>query len=1049
VSCLRAGEIPGCTDETACNYNQAATMDNGQCVAANECGSCEGDLSCLGCTEGGDTEAGTVAACNYDSAATIDDGSCYYPNACDDCPDFSGSPDALIIDEDGNEVANPDYNENYGSADTSCLGCIDEASCNFNADATVDDGSCTYAASGYNCEGTFTCAFAATPEEMTFVTYVDAAGQSWGYENSWTVADADGNILWEAAAGGGFIDDVSTAPSVSLCMDPEACYTFTLFDSYGDGWNGNSLDAGEFGVFTMQGGNFIELTNCVVECTDTEVPVSWLVGSDGYGFSIYNDEDGVVATGGSDFDGVACLDLASCYNIDLVPPAGDGGGIDGSVAALVVDGDVYAYVEGSNGVYSSIFTNVLGTGCPVFGCTDESADNYDPAATDDDGSCEFSGCTDSTACNYDENANVDDASCTFANECGSCDADLSCFGCTDSTASNFSADATIDDGSCEFAGCTDTTACNFDADADVDDGSCTYTDGIYDCNGTTCLADADGDGICDPLEVGGCTDSAATNYDADATDNDGSCNYAVFGCTDATAGNFNTDATDDDGSCDYGPWNVPGSDCNMTILLSGDLDLTVEGESVTAPIWVGVGSGDEIYGSALYTPGVTTSIAAWGAEGDTPGFVAGDELEFVVWVDGEAMSASATFATGAQTWSCNGLLPGMTNLDATAVVTQAIPLGTGWNIWSTYVAPEDGSMESVFSAIVDDVIICKDENGLVFWPAFNLNSIGSLIDGEGYQIKVATGVTLEVTGALIDNTMSIELPSGWSIVGYVQQEPVNAEAAMSPVVENLIIMKDENGLVFWPSFNLNSIGDMQAGEGYQVKMGATESFSYASAGSGRFGYAEPIRTVHYDKAKNTGSNMTIGLPTTAWEMMPAIGDEIAAYDESGKMIGSSVFNGDNVALTVWGDDVTTTAKDVLALGEAITLKLWSSNMNTESTLVVTKWDAGSDVYTVDGISIASDITLSATSAEACKLYQNEPNPFNGTTTIKFYVPTEGEVSIGVYNMLGEYVGEVTNEFFTAGKHSVTFNANDLGQGTYFVRMTTEGFTETKNMNIVK
>ena len=38
--------------------------------------------------------------------------------------------------------------------------------------------------------------------------------------------------------------------------------------------------------------------------------------------------------------------------------------------------------------------------------------------------------------------------------------------------------------------------------------------------------------------------------------------------------------------------------------------------------------------------------------------------------------------------------------------------------------------------------------------------------------------------------------------------------------------------------------------------------------------------------------------------------------------------------------------------------------------------------------------------------------------------------------------------FNAGKHEVIFNSN-LGQGTYFVRMTTERFTATKNMNIVK
>ena len=229
------------------------------------------------------------------------------------------------------------------------------------------------------------------------------------------------------------------------------------------------------------------------------------------------------------------------------------------------------------------------------------------------------------------------------------------------------------------------------------------------------------------------------------------------------------------------------------------------------------------------------------------------------------------------------------------------------------------------------------------------------------------------------------------------------------------------------------------------------TFSYPSGG--RFGFSDITlveKTVYYETAYNTGNNMTIGLPLTSWEVIPSIGDEIAAYDESGRLIGSTSFNGENMALTVWGDDLTTTAKDGLAIGEKVTFKLWNSDMNTESTLVVTKWDAGSDAYTIDGISIASNIIVSgATSADAYKLYQNVPNPFNGTTTVKFYVPENAEVTIGVYNMLGEHVAEVTSDIFSAGKHEVVFNSKDLGQGTYFVRMTTDNFTATKNMNIVK
>ena len=311
--------------------------------------------------------------------------------------------------------------------------------------------------------------------------------------------------------------------------------------------------------------------------------------------------------------------------------------------------------------------------------------------------------------------------------------------------------------------------------------------------------------------------------------------------------------------------------------------------------------------------------------------------------------------------------------------------------------------------------------------------------------------TLELEGNLVPYDLQLELSSGWGIMGYLHMTNYNAADMMAPVVEQLTILKDENGSVYWPMFGLNSIGEMSPGKGYQVKMMENTSFSYPSGG--RFGFSDVTlvdKTIFYDSPYNTGNNMTVGLPTSAWDIMPAIGDEIAAYDESGKLIGSTTFGGENIALTVWGDDLTTNTKDGLAIGEKVTFKLWNSDMNTESTLIITKWDAGSDEYAVDGISIASNIIISGSeSANAYKLYQNEPNPFNGTTTIKFYVPENSEVMIGVYNMLGEYVAEVTNSRYNAGKHEVEFKSNDLGQGTYFVRMTTNNFIATRNMKIVK
>tara|TARA_Y100001973_G_scaffold105873_1_gene180783 strand:+ start:2202 stop:5762 length:3561 start_codon:yes stop_codon:yes gene_type:complete len=92
--------------------------------------------------------------------------------------------------------------------------------------------------------------------------------------------------------------------------------------------------------------------------------------------------------------------------------------------------------------------------CPVTGCTNPLAVNYDPFATIDDGSCTMPtyGCTDPLACNFgtfdflcDAQA-VLDGNCTNVDECDY----TSCTGCTDSTAVNYDPAATIDDGSCEY-----------------------------------------------------------------------------------------------------------------------------------------------------------------------------------------------------------------------------------------------------------------------------------------------------------------------------------------------------------------------------------------------------------------------------------------------------------------------------------------------------------------------------------------------------------------------------------------------------------------------
>jgi hypothetical protein len=84
------------------------------------------------------------------------------------------------------------------------------------------------------------------------------------------------------------------------------------------------------------------------------------------------------------------------------------------------------------------------------------------------------------------------------------------------------------------------------------------------------------------------------------------------------------------------------------------------------------------------------------------------------------------------------------------------------------------------------------------------------------------------------------------------------------------------------------------------------------------------------------------------------------------------------------------------------------------------------------------------------LHQNYPNPFNPTTKIRFDVPKASNVTIKVYNTVGQLIGTlVANEFVSAGVKEVTFNGSGLASGVYYYTMEAGDFKDTKKLVLVK
>ena len=117
-------------------------------------------------------------------------------------------------------------------------------------------------------------------------------------------------------------------------------------------------------------------------------------------------------------------------------------------------------------------------------------------------------------------------------------------------------------------------------------------------------------------------------------------------------------------------------------------------------------------------------------------------------------------------------------------------------------------------------------------------------------------------------------------------------------------------------------------------------------------------------------------------------------------------------------------------------------------------DKGEDGTTIGALgvgcdSITTDVSNVFVVPQKYSLYQSYPNPFNPSTTIKYSVPKQSDVTIKVYDVMGSEVATLVNEEKEIGVYKINFNGSNLANGIYFYQIQAGEYIQAKKMILLK
>ena len=923
-----------------------------------------------------------------------------------------------------------------------CFGCTDSSALNYSPESTIDDGTCEY----------FNFTDMVIISEIHYNPGLSIQGSDAEYEflelynNSDITIDLFSWSLQTTNINYTFSENINLEPEAYLLLSRDSgVYDDAIF------WGSERLENSSDFISLYDGAN--QLVD-FVEYTDSE---PWPAAADAEGSSL------------------ELIDLALSNEDPL-------------------NWQASFYIGGTPGLVNFI---------PVFGCVDENACNFDSNATIDNGNCEYP--LDNFNCDGECLVDIDcEGVCggdSQVDECGVCNGSgENCIeGCTDSFATNFNINANLDDESCFYAGgnypywdqnfdsvfdnfnnyefSMSITSLVFSDDSSIlvenDMLAAFVNDELRGVSQSLLVPTALGHELSFQLLIYSnleFEDEVTFKYYSFENDLVYDLNESFPFNTDTFLGDVNNPLIFSYGiDPEYYTVSLDNTGNSALFIFTEDVSLD-HGDEIgifdlngimETSLECSAAIGETLVGSGVWQSQQLEIVAIESVDlCELGGFLLGgfqenNEIFIKVFssLDQTEYYAVPTYTIGENNWGQPIYV--INNLELIPEAEFFIELDPLLlNLISVNIASPNSELENMFG---DDILLIFDDNSNFYIPNYDVNQIGDYNYAEGYMMfSIADEeVEMNMTGQPINHDHPVVLePYKANMVPYFHQECLPVDYAFESMVNDLLLVKNDEGQYYIPGSNINTLNSICPGNAYIVftNIDYEITFHYPQMIMNRTIINNENDVVNnelllsYHNIYKTGLSMPIIIEGIEGDY--SIGDHIVVYADN-KKVGVEEITGEfPLTISAWkGFEHSSISLPGYNLGDVISIKMFDVS---KSQYIPLNHNLDSDVFEnqflITGNLFDNSINNIPETFTVDSIY---PNPFNPSTTITINVNNPGDYKLSIHNLRGQIIYSSEMYYEVSGQYAVSWDAGNYTSGIYIATISNNTNIISQKITLVK